>query len=40
MNLLELFKSLTEEQKEEFIALIIEEINKKQEKEQRVLIIT
>ena len=29
MNLLELFKNLTKEEKEEFINLIIKEINKK-----------
>ncbi len=30
MNLLELFKNLTEKEKEEFINLIIKEINKKE----------
>ncbi len=30
MNLLEMYKQLSEEEKEEFINLIIDEINKKQ----------
>jgi len=29
MNLLEMFKNLSEEEKQEFVSLIIEEINKK-----------
>lgn len=40
MNLLEMFKKLTDEEKEEFIALLINEINEKQKKEGQVLIIT
>lgn len=38
MNLLEMFKELTEEEKEELISLIIKEINKKEKEVGRLLI--
>lgn len=38
MNLLEMFKNLTEEEKEEFAKLILTEINKKEKNEKSILI--
>lgn len=40
MNLLEMFKELSEKDKEEFIKEIINGINKLEEKEEKILIIT
>ena len=38
MNLLEMFKNLSKEEKREFIRLLIEEINKEEKKEKCFLI--
>lgn len=38
MNLLEMFKKLTDEEKQEFIRLIIKEIRKKEKEVGRLLI--
>lgn len=39
MNLLEMFKELTEEEKQEFIRLIIQEINNYQKKLGKIILI-